>query len=93
MVTTQGLAIVLLILCITYKTQTAPFISFPDIQSQFTQKIRESLKEVRWGCVNGTKCHDQNKLWRITLLNRGMTIPPPKKRKNRKGKKSQKAGR
>ena len=93
MVTTQGLAIALLILCITYATRTAPFISFPDIQSKFTKKIRESLKEVKWGCGNGSKCHDQNKLWRRILSNRGMTTPPPKKRKNRKVRKSQKAGR
>ena len=93
MVATQRLAIVLLILCITYATRTAPFISFPDIQNQFTKKISESLKEVKWGCANGTKCHDQNKLWRTILLNRGMTTPPNKKRKNRKVKKSQKAGR
>ena len=58
MVTTQGLTILLLVLCITYITQTAPLnISFPDFQNQFTKQISESLKEVKWGCTKETKCY------------------------------------
>ena len=60
MVTTQGLTILLLVLCITYITQTAPLnISFPDIQNQFTKEISDLLKEVKWGCTKETKCSEK----------------------------------
>ena len=91
MATTRGLMIVLLVLCITYVTRTAPLnISVPEVQNQFTKETSETLKEVKWGCANGTKCYKQNKLWRTMLLNLGMTTPPTRKRKNGKGKKAKK---
>ena len=63
MVTTQGLTILLLVLCITYITQTPPLnISFPDIQNQFTKQISDLLKEVKWGCTKETKCSEKTDL-------------------------------
>ena len=91
MATTQGLMIVLLVLCITYVTRTAPLnISAPEVQNQFTKETRETLKEVKWGCAKGTKCHEQNTLWITMLLNLGMTTPPPRKRKYGKVKNAKK---
>ena len=59
MVTTQRLAIVLLVLCLTCATQTAPLnISFLDFQNQFTKKISKSLQEVKWGCAEEFKCYE-----------------------------------
>ena len=66
MVSTQRLTIVLLVLCITYVTQTAPLnISFPDFQNQFTKEISKSLKDVKWGCGKETKCYRMNKSVKI----------------------------
>ena len=66
MVSTQRLTIVLLVLCITYVTQTAPLnISFPDFQNQFTKEISKSLKDVKWGCAKRTKCYEMNKLLKL----------------------------
>ena len=71
MVTTQGLKIVLLILCITCVTQTAPLkISFPDSQHVLTKRMKESLTEVTLGCRNGTKCFKMMKLVNETEENR-----------------------
>ena len=63
MVTTQGLKVVLLILCITCVTQTAPLkISFPDPQHELTKRMNKPLTEVTWTCRNGTKCFKMMKL-------------------------------
>ena len=71
MATSQGLKIVLLILCITCVTQTAPLkISFPDPQHELTKRMNESLKEVKWGCRNGTKCFGMMKLVKEIAENR-----------------------
>ena len=71
MATSQGLKIVLLILCITCVTQTAPLkISFPDPQHELTKRMNESLKEVKWGCRNGTKCFKMMKLVKGIAENR-----------------------
>ena len=60
MVITQGLTILLLVLCITYITQTALLnISFPDFQNQFTKEISDLLKEVKWGCTKETKSSEK----------------------------------
>ena len=69
MVTTQGLTILLLVLCITYITQTAL-----DFQNQFTKQTSESLKEVKWGCTKETKCYKNIDLITKTVGNGTMNI-------------------
>ena len=87
MVATQGLTIVLLVLCKTYVTRTAPLnISVSELQNQFTKEISESLKKVKWGCAKGTKCYEQVDLLKKIAENRGIEIKPLRKNKNRKRK-------
>ena len=91
MVTTPGLTIVLLVLCITYVTRTAPLnISFPELQNHFTKEISDSLKVVKWGCAKGTKCFEQIELLKKIAENHGIKIKPLREKKYGKGKKAKK---
>ena len=34
-----------------------------EVKSNFTSRITDSIKKVKWGCARGTKCYEQSDIW------------------------------
>ena len=40
---------------------TAEYLS--EVKSNFTSRINDSIKKVKWGCARGTNCYEQSDIW------------------------------
>ena len=65
----------------------SPEKNLPEDRDQFTLKIKDSLKVVKWGCAKGTKCYMKSKIFQRVSEANGIDSKP-RKNKNSKSKRS-----